>query len=734
MKKEKKKFLLKQAAMLVLVNMCTFTFAQQADTIKTKELRTLVVSATRMEKNADSIGRSITVITSGELKNSIYNSLGDVLSSKEGIYIVGTEQNPGMAQSIFMRGANSNQTVIMIDGIRMTDPSSTNNALDLSELSLANIERIEIVRGSHSIMYGSSAIGGVINIITKKNQKTGFSGNAELKTGMFGKSSLSLFENFFGSYTLKNGFYANLEFLGNSTNGLDATVDTVTDPGIYKNRDKDDFSKIELMAKAGYKNKKIDGYAAFKNLSQLTDLDKSAYTDDDNYSLDTRRQLFSYGVSYVLGKKFNVSFDGGYTQMKRYAEDDSSVVDTMYVDSIGHTDIYDHTCYDNLYKGNSLTNDLQFNYTAKGFDIIAGGSIYDETMTSQNHFYSKSIWGVYADSSDLDTLDINVLTSGAFLHMDIQGSLLCSNLSKLSLALGGRYTNHGMFGENLTYEINPVWMISENAMLYVTYSTSFNAPSLYQLYAPFKNTVSGIIRGNENLKPETGKSFESGIKIFPVKNFTVSASYFYTRVDNSIEYVYLWNKNTSVDSLSFMDYIGDTYLNIGTQFTQGMEFGITGKLNERFSYGGNMSILNGKIEYSSSSIDTFKTEGNHVQLYNNGDFINNKNITILGLTRRPNCANIFLAYNITKEICVRVDVKYVGSHNDVYYNSELGPYGALGTLGLEDYTLMDLSLKYNMGKITVIAKAENLFDKKYTEINGFTTRGRGFYLSLKYEL
>ena len=95
---------------------------------------------------------------------------------------------------------------------------------------------------------------------------------------------------------------------------------------------------------------------------------------------------------------------------------------------------------------------------------------------------------------------------------------------------------------------------------------------------------------------------------------------------------------------------------------------------------------------------------------------------------------MFFTYKLSAEFSAKMDVRYVGAQNDVYYNSELGPFGALGTVGLEDYALMDLSLKYSMKNITIIAKAENIFDKKYTEINGFTTKGRGLYLSLKYEL
>ncbi len=166
--------------------------AQQADSVGSKQLSEVIITATRAFKPVAEIGRSVTVISAEQIQNSVYNNAGELLSQQEGIYVVGTGQNPGMTQSVFMRGAGSNQTVILIDGIRITDPSGVNNALDLTELTLTNIDRIEIVRGSHSTLYGSSAIGGVINIITKKNGEPGFNGTAELKGGTFGKST-SLF-------------------------------------------------------------------------------------------------------------------------------------------------------------------------------------------------------------------------------------------------------------------------------------------------------------------------------------------------------------------------------------------------------------------------------------------------------------------------------------------------------------------------------------------------------------
>src|SRR5688572_1126624 len=245
--------------------------AQQTDsTLTGKPISEVVITATRSEKNANEVGRSVTVITPEQLKKSVYTNVGDLLAQQEGIYIVGAGQNPGMTQSIFMRGANSNQTVIMIDGVRITDPSAVNNAFDLSELSLENVEKIEVVRGSHSTLYGSAAIGGVVNIFTKQNQNPGFHGDANLKSGTFGKKTSLNEQNLLLNYSAENGFYANGQVENLKVNGLDATIDTVTSPTAFKNRDQDGFGRRILTGKVGFRNDKWDAYAAYKNTDQQT--------------------------------------------------------------------------------------------------------------------------------------------------------------------------------------------------------------------------------------------------------------------------------------------------------------------------------------------------------------------------------------------------------------------------------------------------------------------------------
>src|SRR5215216_6710116 len=163
----------------------------QEDSSRVKQLNEVVVIATRSEKKVIDAPKSVTVITSKDFQQLPYQNVADLLSRYEGIFATGTFQNPGSLQYLYLRGADARQTLIMVDGVRLSDAATPDNSIDLSELSLANIERIEIVRGSQGTLYGSSAIGGTINIITKKHAKQGLSANANLQAGSFGNKTFA---------------------------------------------------------------------------------------------------------------------------------------------------------------------------------------------------------------------------------------------------------------------------------------------------------------------------------------------------------------------------------------------------------------------------------------------------------------------------------------------------------------------------------------------------------------
>ncbi|MBM4278878.1 MAG: TonB-dependent receptor, partial [Deltaproteobacteria bacterium] len=142
-------------------------------------LEKVVVTATRVETPIEEIASSITVIPSEEIVRKQKTSVLEVLRGLPGLDVVQTGGTGGTT-SIFLRGANSEHTLVMIDGVEVNDPISPGRSYDFAHLTVDNIERIEVIRGPQSTLYGSDAIGGVINIITKKGEgKPKFSLSAE---------------------------------------------------------------------------------------------------------------------------------------------------------------------------------------------------------------------------------------------------------------------------------------------------------------------------------------------------------------------------------------------------------------------------------------------------------------------------------------------------------------------------------------------------------------------------
>jgi len=718
--------------------------AQDSDT--TKKLNEVLVTATRTEKNVMDVGRSVTIIPKEDLEKSVYQNVGELLNSTEGIYVVGAQQNAGMNQTIFMRGTNSNHTVLMIDGVRITDPSGVNNAIDLSEISLSNIEQIEIVRGAHSTLYGSSAIGGVINIITRK-PKDGMSGNINIWAGTFGNSSSIHTENAYLNYS-KKGFFIGGEVFLQNVKGFDATIDTITNSSITKKFDTDNFSKLDWNLKAGYKNENTYGYFSFKLSNQNTDADKlyqgtSKYYNpwgstpttyyDGNYTLDFQRNLFTYGIEHKLNDRLDIKYYGGFSTMERTGTDDSTQINET---------TNDKTFFQGIYNGKVLSNEIQSTFKTKGANLALGISHYLESMNANTFYRYYNEWAFPLPTYDtilssLDTIAPQSSILSGFFQADLNGSLINENLSNINLILGARMNNHSLLGNQLTYSINPSLKLDKKTLLFLSWSTGFNAPSLYQLYSPESNYQSLITRGNKSLKAETSTSFEIGMKKNFSSNLTIGLSIFSNTIDNAIEYVYLWNKNIGIDSLGndWMrdDYFGDTYINIGKLKSRGIEFSIAGKISEKFSINANISMVNGGVSFDPNQIDLSQTDSNHIQLYSNGEFITTeKNSNIL--TRRPSTANITLLYSPITALTFGITSRFTDNRYDIFYDSRSGPYGALGQRPVNSYALLDATINYSFKKrFLANLRVENIADVNYQQTVGFTTRGRSIYFGLSYK-
>ncbi|MBA3649506.1 MAG: TonB-dependent receptor [Chitinophagales bacterium] len=713
--------------------------ANAQDSILVHAIPGVIISATRTPKGIDSIGRSVTLISSQEIKSSA-NDLAQLLSNYAGISVIGAGQNPGMTESIFMRGANSNQTLILIDGIRISDPSSVNNAIDLAELSVSGLQQIEIVRGSHSTLFGSAGIGGVINLISATPVKTGFHGEVRVKAGTFGKKTFLLDENLALNYSSKKGLYGSAEFFNKNVNGLDATADTVSRINAFKRFDRDNFGLTKANAKLGFTDKKWNVSGTYSYTDERTDFDKKGFKYNDPYGVNpdawydgdstrifTTRHLSTYKAAYRIDPHWHLQLNGGISVIDRHTIDDSSIVN--------YNGVFDHTISSGFYRGTSLSNDMQVTWNQKNITVSAGAGGMRERMTFLTDYFTNGIFGPYESVVNVDSIHPHAFIYNAFVQSDFSGELITRSLSSLHIIAGIRWNHHDLFGDKWMYEINPSYCIKANTLVYLSWSTGFNAPSLYQLYAPDFYYISDISRGNPSLKPETSQSIEAGYKQKIGNTFSLALSGYRSVVDNEIEYVYLWDKDIPVNLLgtdfSRDDYRGDTYINIGTQTNYGAELSFSYKPVAKIKVDGTISVVKGKLTYRASSIDTMHTESNHVQLYSNGAFPSSE-ITTNGLIRRPNTANLKTTWFPLQKFFAQLSAYWSGRQKDIYYDSNLGPFGALGSIPVKGYVLFDGLFNYEFSEhFGSSLKIENILNTHYTEINGFTTKGRAVYLTLK---
>ncbi|MGD8747858.1 MAG: TonB-dependent receptor [Balneolaceae bacterium] len=678
----------------------------------------IVISASRYKQPASSVGRNVTVIDHSEIKNSIHTTVGGLLSQQQGVHVVGNSQTDGSVQSIFLRNSNSNQTVVMIDGVRISDPSTAGNSVNLSELSLAGVKRIEIVRGSHSTLYGSSAIGGVINIITEKTNSRGVRLNLDTEGGAIKSGVYSTRNNLSLQGTLDNGLYANLAVSQDYTNGLDATVDTASGPG-FNSQDRDGFRKLDFYGKAGYHGKLLDLYGSYRHENQHLGVDQGAFQDDNNAYQDFHRDLFSYGVSSRLSSRLGLKLEGAYSTLNRAFVNDSSIVDQQ--------GSYDHTYAESHGEGSLWQNGLTVRYEADNAKFMMGLESNHQTMNNRSYTYVSSY--NYESETNLDSLNLNETTNSIFLHTDLNGSLFADNWDAFSLVLGSRLSHHDQFGSHFTYEINPSVQLTSSVLVYGAITTGFNAPSLYQLYAPQKSFGAYTTRGNASLEPEESTSYEIGWKQEASRTIRFELSFFQTNIRNTIEYIYLWNGNTAESNLTFGDYLGDTYLNVSRQYIRGIELDLNMQPAPSLSFSGNLSYIHSKLVFNPGDIDQSYTGGNHVQVYESGTFVNSKR-TVKGLSRRPRItANFRMGYRPFEKVRLGISSRFIGARDDIFYSSNLGPYGALDRSRVDGYNLTDVKMLYDFNAhISVGIKVENILDTQYYEINGYRTKGRGVFL------
>jgi len=491
-------------------------FAQEKEVI----LEEVVVTATRVETPIEEIASSMTVISSKEIERKKKATVSEVLKGIEGLDVVQTS-GVGRDTSIFIRGANSEHTLVMIDGVEVNDPISPGRSYDFAHLTVDNIERIEVIRGPQSTLYGSDAIGGVINIITKKGEgRPKFFASAEGGTFMTFRESTGVSGgNRWINYSLGLSRF--------DTDGISAANKK---DGNYE---RDGYKNSSLSARLGFApQENLDVDFIFHYIDAKTDLDNSggAGGDDPNYVQKSKQLLFKTQVGLSL-------FDHRWTQKLAFATTDNDRDVKNKKD-----DQHPFDSEQGHYDGQLIKLDWQHNLQLHKTNDLTFGLEYEEEE-GKSRYYWESQWGPGESLFPKKTVN----TKGCYIQDQIK------LWDRLFATLGVRIDDHSRFGTETTYRIAPAYLIKETGTkMKGTFGTGFKAPTLYQLYAPA--TLWGPI-GNKDLKPEKSKGWDFGVEQNFLKNRVIlGATYFRNDFKDLIQYE-----------------MGQGYINIAKAKTEGIE-------------------------------------------------------------------------------------------------------------------------------------------------------------------
>jgi len=505
--------------------------AAHAQTTPENVPENVVVTATRVASPVDNIPAGVTIIDRKTIEQRGYTTLVDALQAVPGLRVA-QSGGPGSQASVFIRGTNSNHVLVLIDGVPANDPSDPGGAFNFGVDTLADVERIEIIRGPMSSLYGSGALGGVINVITRHG-KGAPHGHLTVAAGsprqLLAQADVS---GGFGAWD----YSANLQ--GLSQRGFDQTPQR--EIPVYTGEVDGDRSKLAQL-ELGLTP------AADTRLSVLLRARDAKYGYDEQSVLAvdagnaTGYDASLYGRLGLTSKLFEGTWETS-AYLTRIQTDRRYTITATPLDP-------DDDTGDSRYHGRRT--DGQWNNTVHLPDtpfaapsaLTFGAEIIsDDANTKIN---TNSIYGPYISS--------------VRAHDDAQSGYAGAQTTlfgRLSLTGQLREDATTIAGEAFTWRAGSVLDVPEIlSHIKASYGTGFRAPALYDRYGIDSY---GFV-GNPNLRPEFSQGFEGGITTDLPKGLAVSATYFNNRIHDLIETVYA------------ADYLSSTPVNIDRARTQGLE-------------------------------------------------------------------------------------------------------------------------------------------------------------------
>jgi vitamin B12 transporter len=497
-----------------------------------QEMDDLVVTATRLPTPRGQVASSVTVITAADIQRRQFRSVSDALRSVPGVHVV-RSGGPGQQTSVFMRGSNSNHTLVLIDGIEVSDPSSPAGAVDFSSLLLDNIERIEVVRGPQSTLYGSDAIGGVIHITTRRGEGD-LHGAGKLEGGS---------DNTFNQQASAAGSTDRINYSFSFTR-IDTDADSVT-PSRLRNgasAEDDNYENLTTSARVGMELSDTLEFNFFgRYVDSETDLDPElesfgfGTTEDRDAELDqTEYLLRGEARAKLLGGLWDATFSTSYTNYDRKNRNDRQ----------SPTETHTRTDFEGDKLKFELKNDF---YVHDEHTLTLGLETEKEEMDSGG--FSDFGGFIVGEKTGADTRNSAVYVQDQFSYGD-----------SLFGTLGFRYDDPDDYGTEVTYRVAPVYVHGKTGTrIKASVGTGFKAPTIFQTDGFTPNNFGSFYRGNPDLDSEESFGWEIGIEqALWNDRLNLGVTWFKSDIDDLMQVV-------------FDEFFNSTYENIDEADIHGVE-------------------------------------------------------------------------------------------------------------------------------------------------------------------
>ena len=634
--------------------------AQQDDDGVT-QLGTMVVTAGGFEQNVADAPASITVITREDLEKGSFRDLTDALRDAQGVMVTGGANE----NDILIRGLPGNYTLIMVDGKRQNTRNSRPNGSSGYEQSfippIGAIERIEIVRGPMSSLYGSDAMGGVINIITRKVSDV-WSGSVSADTTLNQHSEYG--------HSGQTSFYLSGPVVDDTVGiqvwgrGLMRGEDSFVG-GTQARREGDITGKLTITPSADHEFYLEGGFTRVRSLSQVDEtVERTADAKDSYRDFDRAHWAATHighwgwttseiSLSQEFGKRTNYSSAPGmddWVENNRVPRIRNTVLDAKFTTPV----------------------ELMGQHT-----LVTGAQVMNENLQDTGH-------------TD-DYLDLSVTSFALFAEDEWKLT------DDFALTTGVRFNHHQRYGSHITPRLYGVWNAFEGVTVKGGVSTGFSAPEIRNVtpgyYYPTQRGA-GVIPGNPDLKPEESVSYELGVLYDSYSGFTAGATYFYTDFTNK-----LTNENTNL----IIDPGTGITRDPGAACAAALLVGDEKCLWRHFNIDG--AVIQGlELTASWEATPDLRFRGSYTYTHSrqtSGEF------TGTPLTRTPeHQANLRADWSATENLDLWGSVNYYGEQ--ISSNARQTP--RIKTLPA--YTLVDVGVNYVLNdSVTLKGAVYNVFDK-----------------------